>query len=158
VATVAASPNGKFEVLNVDHDAPLADGNNHELLLRHTESTPRARQLLSYARHVDVLWAPSSREVAVNDWGGSNFCRLILFRLSDSGVATRIDIGRAVDRTEQGRLLRKGDHRFIEAVRWTEERTLLIRIRAHGDKLKDEVLVWSTYDPSTGRIAAAAAP
>jgi Tol biopolymer transport system component len=68
------SPDGRYVVENVDSDKEP----HHTLLLKNRE-TGAVRTLCNYPRHVTVLWSPDGKKLAVNDYAGGDFSKILIF-------------------------------------------------------------------------------
>ncbi len=120
------SPSGRLVIRNVDSDAEP----HHTLYLK--DGSGAERKLLSYDRHVSVLWAPNERAVVVNDFAGSDYsvCRLFL-----------VESGREIEVSEAITTKYGGDgtvfanhHVYFEGVGWQGPETLKVKVWGYGDR------------------------
>jgi len=125
------SPNGRYEIQNVDNQRMEPA---HTLLLIDLRSTNR-RVLYKYGRHVDLSWSPASDALVINDYEGSNSAKPVLFDLVTGSVGIDLkgeflrlsgppeDVRRAVD----------NHHVYLTAEKWLDDREILCRLSGYGE-------------------------
>ena len=75
---IMSSPNKRYILHNVDPDK---DSDRHKLIL--IDNVRKTKfEILSYDRSIDVLWAPDSNGLIINDFGGSDYADCIVFKLN----------------------------------------------------------------------------
>jgi len=134
--STAPSPTGRLVIRNVDSDAEP----HHTLYLKQANGSEH--RLLSYGRHVSVLWAPNERTVVVNDFAGSDYsvCRVYLV---ESGRA--VDVSQAI-RTRYGDdTVFENHHVYFEAVAWRGAETLKVKVWGYGDQHPNGFTRFFTY-------------
>lgn len=76
------SPDGKYEILDVDKGSSPDGEQNREILVR-KKNAKTSQSILVYHRCVDVAWCPDSSSFLLNDNAGSNVVVPYLFSVSD---------------------------------------------------------------------------
>jgi len=104
-----------------------AGPHEHELWLRDRGTTER---LLTFARHVDVLWSPDSAAIAITDYVGSDSADVWVIGLRDPRQRASVEeaFNRAFGRPPE--VYRNG-HRYFVARGWASPSALSFTIRAY---------------------------
>lgn len=124
----ATSPAGRYAVINVEADHPPY----HCLKLRNRESREET-PLHCYSRHVQVFWSPGGERLVVNDFYASNQSRSLLFTPGDKIlVDLRVALFEALPPHEKNSFA-SDHHTYIEAMRWKDHSTVLVKIWGYGD-------------------------
>jgi hypothetical protein len=132
------SPDGRFLLKNVEtREDPK---NPHSIYL--TDMQSGARKLLySYPRKVDLLWAPASNAVAINDWEASDQSQCIVLLLAPR--RERIDVREELlksSRPDREKRLASDhhdyDHNYAHLLRWLDARTVLLAIEGYSSDRK----------------------
>ena len=120
------SPNGKFRIVNKDDlNGPLA----HGLFL--VQGDNNEKPLHEYGRHVRVAWSPSSQNVAVTDFVGSDESTCVLFDIESS---KSIDLASAVpDQARELQAILKNHHAYTECTKWISSTVVEVRFTGWGD-------------------------
>ena len=79
----APSPDRRYVIESQEPTPALPQ---HVLLLRDTAANV-TRELFRFNRHLEVLWAPNSRTIAMNDFTGSDLATCWLVRIK-KGIAS----------------------------------------------------------------------
>jgi hypothetical protein len=126
------SPNGRYVIQNVDSDQPPA----HTLILMDMRNGS-TNTVYKYARHVDVLWSPSSDATVINDYEGSNASRPILITLPWTAATTPLDLREnLIDflRSKgESKIILGNDHSYLLAQRWLSSKEILCELRVYGE-------------------------
>jgi hypothetical protein len=124
--TQIASPDGKYSIVNVDDDSTDP---HHTLYLEDRIANSR-KKLLSYGRHVDVLWNPDSTAFAINDFVGSDFAECKVYSIREDVLP--VDVATLVTDRELADL-QKNHHVYFAVVRWLSPKTLKVKMWGYGD-------------------------
>lgn len=102
----------------------------HELHLRQLRPRRDAIPVLTFSRHVDVVWNPDGRAIAVTDYVGSDSSRIVIVRTTapDHPIDLEAELIRSLGRPMD--IYRHG-HRYFESPGWKSSNTLLFRVRAY---------------------------
>ncbi len=143
----AASPDGQYVIQWREPDDEVPQ---HTLYLLNTHTGTRT-EWFRFNRHVEVLWAPDSRAVAVNDFLASNAATCWIALLEDGDVVMD-DLGaRLIGNEEMGQGLRGNDHVYVLARSWLRGSTgLRIVVAAYGDRDPDGFLDTLEYNLGDG--------
>ncbi len=122
---VAQSPDRKWELSSTP---PVAD-EGHKLLLT-SRSDGSARVLFLFPRHIEVLWAPDSKHVAITDYSGSDIgdCKIV-----DVESAKAISVTDAIRKTELAPFVAKNHHAFVKCLTWHSQEVIGVQLDAYGD-------------------------
>jgi hypothetical protein len=128
--TRALDPTGRYAVVWVAADQ-TRQGAHHELLLEEVASG-RTRPLRAFERWAIALWAPNGRRLAVTAGVGSDRSEVWVYIADEPAVP--VDAWQVLEVQSKGGLgfAAGADHRFVEAVRWRDEATLVVRIWGYG--------------------------
>ncbi|MBI5684744.1 MAG: hypothetical protein HZC54_06660 [Verrucomicrobia bacterium] len=99
----------------------------------------KERQLVyTHGRSIEVLFSNDGHWLAINDHAGSNIANVVLFRQQQG-----VDFRRVEDvsvkawaflASKMGLKLKPGlDHQYVDAIRWTDDHTILLCIYGHTD-------------------------
>jgi len=128
--TQLKSPDGRYVVENVDSDKEP----HHTLLLKNTK-TGAVRTLCNYQRHVTLLWSPDAKELAVNDYCGSDFSKALLFSADQDNSPKDIgaELLQSLKESPDRKSLAENHHVYFAVLGW--EGTDIVRLKAwgHGD-------------------------
>ena len=130
-APAAVSPDGQFAIVSVDSTSEP----RHTLFLETRGSTGSRRKLLDYERQVTIIWNPTSSAFAVTNYSGSNVAECLVFLVStdDSPMDVAGGIQQGIRNPQELASLRKNDHLYYAAIRWTSAQTLRVKVWGHGD-------------------------
>lgn len=112
-----ASPDGKYAVGNLNRDKPDQDSNSHELQLKNI-SSGAVTSILSYGRHVDVMWSPEGSRLAVTNHSGSDVSDCLIFdpKSSQSPIELTLLLEQQI---ADFQALMKDSHLYVECGRWS---------------------------------------
>ncbi|HWR17439.1 MAG TPA: hypothetical protein VN577_21590 [Terriglobales bacterium] len=127
----ASFPSGEERVFSPDKKLWIRDSGGILTL----ETDHKKHRVLRYSRTVDVLWAPGSDYLAVNDWATSNTAEPLLISVAnpDKPVNLYEKLRAELDKDGQAELLKNNDHVYFVAVRWVGPKTVLLNLFGHGD-------------------------
>jgi hypothetical protein len=127
----AKSPNGRFAVRNSD---------DQKLQPPHTLTLINARTgthttILTYGRHVDVLWSPESQAFVVNDYEESDRAHPILFSTpwTNHPVDMREMLIDFLKTQEMAKSIENNQHVYFVAQRWLSGSEILCELTGYGD-------------------------
>jgi hypothetical protein len=126
----ALDPSGRYAVVWVAADQTRA-GSRHELVLEEVASG-RTRPLRAFDRWVTALWAPGSRRLAVTDGVADDRSEVWIYRTDEPAVPQNAASTLERQRKNALSFAAGADHRYIEAVRWSDEETLVLRVWGYG--------------------------
>jgi len=128
--TRALDPTGRYAVVCVAADRARAAA-RHELVLEELASG-RTRPLRTFDGWVTVLWAPGGRYLAVTDGVASDRSEVWVYLADEPAVPENASA--IVDRQRRGGLsfAAGADHLYVEAVRWLDDATLVVRVWGYG--------------------------
>lgn len=141
----AKSPDGRFLIRNEDRDSEPF----HILFIEANEGKPIAFK--EYARHVDVLWGPTSDYFAVNDWKGSDRASPFLYAVSspETPIDLELELVKTLKHSADGQLF--GNHHvYLSVLRWTGSKQMVCRLSGHGDKNPRSFTKYYTYTVGKG--------
>jgi hypothetical protein len=110
---------------NVDTDS------GHRLYLENPKSKAR-EEILSYSRHASGLWSADSRSFIVNDYGGSDFSKCLVFTLD--GQTKRLDLEKEIEKELKATRSIFGNHHvYVECTGWLGSNSVKVKISGYGD-------------------------
>jgi hypothetical protein len=123
-----SAPDSRGAIVNVDREEPDAQGNSHILYFR----TPSGSfiPILSYPRHVEILWSPSGDTAAISDAWASDDAICLVFdtttrQLTDTTPQLEATLPWLAD-------LRRRGHCTISALGWNCQGELEVRIDGYA--------------------------
>jgi hypothetical protein len=126
----AGSPNRRYTIKNSDreNEQPV-----HVLTLI-DDLNGSAINIYGYARHVDVLWSPSSEVLNINDYQGSNSAKAFLYVLPWTGRQTDLlkELVAFLQTRGKGKEILGNDHVYFTARSWLNSQEVLCRLKAYG--------------------------
>jgi len=122
----SVSPDHRYRVT---WTAPPEAGGLHSLSIIDLR-TEAASRLFSFTRHVEVLWSPSGRHLALTDFRGSNESVVFVFTPSDPSVAIPVSLPADIAAS-----VAPHGHRYVRAVRWASPIVLVLRVTAHDNSV-----------------------
>lgn len=130
-ADALRSPDGRFELQNVDHDAATTADAPHVLFIADRTSGSK-RLVQSYLRSVTARWSADSRRFFVNDAFASDETDCFVYFPSDA--ARRLSIGDLLrrDRRTAGPL--SNHHVYVEGREFGNGDRLTVEVRGHGEQ------------------------
>ena len=138
----------RYSIVGVDKDTEP----RHTLFLL-DQSHVEGRRLLSYDRHVSLLWSSDNRFFAVTDYPAEGGSRCTVLSVDDK--APPIPVLDLLVRQETGsraRTLRRylrNEYVAVEALQWRGPNKLLLKVSGHGRADRNgfaEVYVVDAYD------------
>ena len=134
------SPHRRYRVSWV---APASSSESHALALENLR-TGVSMRLMDFLRHVEVIWSPDDRYVAVTDYSGSTDSAVLIFRTSRPGRTLEVAPPPAI----AGKMGAYG-HRILKAVRWNKSNELIISAQAYGNEAATEYVAEFSYKVPT---------
>lgn len=119
------SPDKKWELTS---DPPQKD-EGHKLVLRDVAKQTN-RQLLSFDRHVEAIWAQDSRRVAVTDYSGSDASDCRVF---DVVAGSETATSKSLMDSDLVKVMTGNHHAFLKCLKWRSPLLLEIEVEAYGD-------------------------
>ena len=114
-----------------------------------------AAKLLEFDRHIDVLWAPSARSIAITDYRGSSDS--VVWVVDVARPAMLVNVEKVfVQAFARPNSLCVNGHRYFTARNWSSPRTLTFDVRAHDAKSGNDYLAHPDADqerPAGGKRA-----
>jgi hypothetical protein len=128
--TRVLDPTGRYAVVWVAAD-PARSGSRHALVLEDVASG-RTRPLRVFDHWVTVLWSPDSRRLAVTDGVADDRSEVWAYRADEPAVPESVSA--VLERQGKGGLkfAAGADHLYLEAVRWFDEDTVVVRAWGFG--------------------------
>jgi len=125
------SPDGRYTIRNADDGSQVPA---HTLTLIDNRDGA-ATKVYSYARHVDVLWAPTSNAFVVNDYEGSDESRPILFTApwTNQPVDLREEMLEYLRSRHEARSVLGNGHVYFSAKKWLSGNEVLCNVTGYGD-------------------------
>jgi hypothetical protein len=124
------SPDGRYTVQNLDdaHAEPA-----HALMLIDSKSG-KQHKIYEYGRHVDVLWSPASDALVVNDYGGSDFSRAMLFTLpsGESRVNLWKELIHFLQSRGDARSALGNGHVYFTVEKWLNDHEFRCKLTGYG--------------------------
>ena len=139
------SADGRYEVYNVD---PSADDQTHKILL-YDRVQKNSRELLSYGRHVDVLWSPTGSRLAITDFAGSNLATVLVYDFSGGYEPVDLDF-ELRKRMPSDRDVFENHHCYVEARGWLDSNRLKLKVWGYGDRDPSGFTLWLEYQIGSG--------
>lgn len=127
--TTIPSPDGRFELIIVDDET---DNPAHRVLLKVRADNALAR-LYEYARSAEFLWSPSGVDLALTDHGGSDFSRVVVFRLSSKPMVIDVVKQLCLAGLPHRASLQLNHHVYLKATGWASADTLTLHAHGWGD-------------------------
>jgi hypothetical protein len=129
----AVSPDGRYVIVGINNNAEPY----HTVFLEDRALTTR-RKLLTYDRHIALLWGNDSKSFAVTNYVGSNGSRCTVISVDQKVPPIEVvdSLLRALSKDARERLSRQlsNDHVYVEASVWNSSSTALtVKISGHGD-------------------------
>ncbi len=120
----APDPSGRYSII-------WSDSSPHELIFKNLKSA-KSRHLLTFNRHIDVLWSPDGNAFALTDWGGSDYSEVLIY--SSARIGKSVNLRHVLKKT-LGLLpeVQKNHHVYFEALDWSEPWWLRFKIHGYGD-------------------------
>lgn len=124
------SPDGRYVVENVDSDKEP----HHTLRLKNTE-TGAVRTLCNYPRHVTVLWSPDGKKLAVNDYAGSDFSKILIFSADQDSPAQDVgaELLQSLKDSPDRRSLADNHHVYFAVSSWEGNDAVKLKVWGHGE-------------------------
>lgn len=127
IAHQSMSPDGKYILLNIDHDRPPY----HTLNLRNQINGSES-EILSYSRHIEISWAQNSRVYFINNYSNSDISDCIV-----RDVYAGLQVG-----SFRNILIREGiisrrvsaGHLYISCLRWLNPGRISLLIRGYNSE------------------------
>jgi len=124
------SPDGRYTVRNLDdqHAQPA-----HSLTLIDSRSG-KQHKIYEYGRHVDVLWSPASDALVINDYGGSDFTRAVLFMLpsGESQVNLWEELIHFLQSRGHPQSALGNGHVYFTVEKWLNDHEFLCKLTGYG--------------------------
>jgi hypothetical protein len=143
---VARSPDRKWEL----RSKPPTNGDEHKLNLANVE-TRSIMTVLSFRRHVDVLWAPDSVRVAVTDYAGSDTSDCKIVDVRGGGM---ISIREALGGSMLAAVVNGNHHAFVKCSKWSSPNVIDIEVDAYGDANPKGVRKRAQFDIAQAALVA----
>jgi WD40 repeat protein len=142
---VARSPDRKWEL----RSEPPTNDEGHKLQLR-AVADGSVRQVLSFRRHVNALWAPDSKRIAVTDYEGSDSseCRIV-----DVNTGKPTSVSDALKGTSLESLIARNHHAYVKCLRWRSPTVVEIEIDAYGDANPKGIKKRAQFDTTSAKVA-----
>ena len=127
--TPAPSPDKRYVI---ESQQPTSALPQHVLLLQDT-TTNATKELLRFNRHVEVLWAPNSRAIAINDFTGSDSATCWIVRIEGDRLQSE-DLGARLEATPGFNARIHGNHHvYIHAVAWADQTVVRVSVDGYGE-------------------------
>jgi hypothetical protein len=117
------SPDGRYAVLNVDHNEEY----RHVLFLKH-KTTEKVRQVYEYTRSANIVWSPDSRHFAIDDGAGSDYTETKILSV-DEGVPG-IDVQKEI--LDKANYVSGGHHEYFYVAYWIDPRRVVVYHWGYG--------------------------
>jgi hypothetical protein len=131
------SPDGLSVLRNENTDT------SHFLSLKDVRSNTD-RQILEYARWASALWAPDSHGFVVNDYGGSDFSKCLVF--PRDGPERRIDLDdKLAKQLKSNQSIFSNHHVYVECVGWLSSTSLRVKVSGYGETDPDGFTLFYAY-------------
>jgi hypothetical protein len=129
------APGGSLVLTNTDFDHPAPA---HQLTIM-SRATSRTVWTFDYGRHVLAGWSADGRSLAITDYGGSNFSRLLVVRIDQRDSPNVLDLSSEFEKSALAtKELRRADHCYLEGLRWLASDRLIVHLRGYGSALPSE--------------------
>lgn len=131
VTSEVKSPDGRYTVRNTDDENQTPA---HLLTLIDNRNGVAIRTY-SYGRHVNVLWAPTSKAFVVNDYEGSDTSRPMLFTepWADQPVDLREKLTDFLRPRGEARSILGNHHVYVSAEKWRSGDEIVCQVTGYGD-------------------------
>jgi hypothetical protein len=139
----------------VYYDDPRFYECEHSLFIKNVQ-TNKVRKLYKYNRFVTILWSRDEKNLAVIDYGGSDFANCLIFPLTSQlnkpikpisifdelkqQMPTNKTIFKQVDDPDH-----LNHHVYITCNKWLNTNTVLIKIYGYGDFDPNGFTLWYKY-------------
>jgi len=120
----SVSPDHRYRVTWI---APPDAGGFHRLTLTDLRTKATA-PLFSFMRHVELVWSPSSGDLALTDCRGSNESVVYVIKSSAPAVATPVSLPANVAAS-----VAPHGHVYVRAVRWASSSELTVSVTAYDN-------------------------
>ena len=125
--TEISSPDGKYVVRNQDRE----DGHPYHTLFLVDTIQETERILLQYVRNVEVLWAPDSKSLFINDYQGSDESTCYVL---DDRATELIDVRQRLSKENSLKThLARNHHVYVSCESWVTGKILSISASGYGD-------------------------
>ena len=103
----------------------------HEVWIESASQTAAARRIYEFQRHVEVLWSPNSKLIAINDWAVSTEAPASVLRVQpDGAVAEIVSFTDRLRKVAASKDLAALDHVSITALKWSRDsKSLIVRVK-----------------------------
>jgi hypothetical protein len=120
----APDPSGRYSII-------WSYSKRHDLFFKNLK-TDKQHHLLTFNRHVDMLWSPDGNAFAITDWGGSDYSEVLVY--STVRLNKPINL-QDVLKKSFGSLpeVQKNHHVYFEALDWSEPWLLRFKVHGYGD-------------------------
>ena len=129
----------------------LSPNEVRQVWLVSTENPKKRNLLYTHSRSVQVLFSEDEHWLVVNDYGGSDFANVLVFRQRHGTEYKQVEdiTTKAWEflATREGRINTKQlplDHYYAEVLRWTDDHTFLLCLHGHLDK-RNHVEDWLCF-------------
>jgi hypothetical protein len=139
------SPDKLFQLRNRDaqDETEISRfGNNHALFLRDMNGGIEI-QIHAYGRHIEALWSPDSRFVAITDFVGSDESLCYIFRLSDKKL---IALTSALKQAINDRVKLANHHVYYQMIGWQKAGVAKVKVSGYGESNKNGFEISLLYD------------
>lgn len=139
--SIAISPDRGAAIINEDRDHDPAH------LLYISEKKPQKKSLImSYSRHVDVLWSPDSKFIIINNYIGSDNSDCILInRFSMKKLSMKYVITNGKNAPLRGN---DDGHLYVTCDSWNDGRSFNILVRGYNGRnsnVTNKIFVFDAY-------------
>ena len=121
------SSDRKYAIINVD---AANNEKQHKIILKEI-SSGKEWKIIEYSRHVEVVWSPNSKAIAITDFSGSNHSNTYIFIVGDN--LTKINLEEELSKLNHlKKHLVRNDHVYIKARKWVRDE-MEISVEVYGD-------------------------
>jgi hypothetical protein len=125
VGPSVTSPDGQYRVSKV----LCSNQSDQRALVLHNNKSGDERLLYTYTRNATILWSPDSRNIAINDYAGSDFTENLVFSVDQS--VPPIDLKKQLFQSER-RAVPETDHLYMSTIKWRSQSVLQVIVWGHG--------------------------
>lgn len=145
------SLDGVYALVNHDSDTVDASGNNHQLSLK-TIATGKIVQVLSYPRHIEVMWSLDSIHFSVTNYEDSDYGTCLVYDLRK--LASPLDLGAMMEKQIPGFGQMVGDsHINIRCSGWDSDKAeIFVQVTGYNDLKRTEISKQYSYGLNTGKF------
>jgi hypothetical protein len=117
------SPNGRYAIQNVDHNAHY-----HHFLFLKDKTTGKSRQVYEYGRGASVVWSPDSHHFAIDDGAGSDYTETKILSVEEG--LPEIDVQKEIEDKAQN--VPGGHHEYFYVAYWIDPRRVVVYHWGYG--------------------------